>query len=147
MTSAGVLVSAAMIVRRRAVHIGPKPPQQFDLPLAKPRNIGKRLRPRKNRQKNQEQHLRERIIHFAGLTMIRQPAEIVKKTRRLRNLCQSRPVGNHHRPPPATQWMQQIQLFSLLSRTSSPDYPGAMSVQTSNFWNLARYCGTRSVEQ
>src|SRR6266566_1423567 len=126
MTSAGVLVSAAMIVRRRAVHIGPKPPQQFDLPLAKPRNIGKRLRTRKNRQKNQEQHLRERIIHFAGLTMIRQPAEIVKKTRRLRNLCQSRPVGNHHRPPPATQWMQLIQHFSLLSRTSSPDYPALL---------------------
>src|SRR5258705_10527331 len=103
--------------------MGQKPPQQFDLPLAKPRYIGKRLRTRKNRQKNQEQHLRERIIHFAGLAMIRQPAEIVKKTRRLRNLCQSRPVGNHHRPPPATQWMQQIQPFSLLSRTSSPDYP------------------------
>ena len=35
--------------------------------------------PRENRQKNQEQHLRERIIHFAGLTMIRQPAEMVKE--------------------------------------------------------------------
>src|SRR5882757_9338683 len=82
---------------------------------------------------------RERIIHFAGLTTIRQPAEIVKKTRRLRNLCQSRPVGNHHRSPPATQWMQQIQDLSLLSRTSSPDYPGAMSVQTSNFWKFLPY--------
>ena len=32
-------------------------------------------------RKNQEQHLRQRIIHFPGLTIIRQPAEIVKETR------------------------------------------------------------------
>jgi hypothetical protein len=70
---------AEMVMRRRAVHTGPKPPQQFDLPLAKARDIGERLRPRENRQKNQEQHLGERIIHFAGLTMIRQLAEIVKE--------------------------------------------------------------------
>ncbi len=70
---------AEMIMRGRAVHIGPKPPQQLDLPLAKSRDVGECLRPRKNRQKNQEQHFRERRIHFAGLTMIRQPAEIVKK--------------------------------------------------------------------
>src|ERR1700730_6586727 len=94
-----------MVMRRRAVHIGPKPPQQFDLPLAKPRDVGERLRPRENRQKNQEQHLRERIIYFAGLTMVRQPAEIVKETRRLRNRCKSYPVRIHHRPPPPTQWM------------------------------------------
>jgi hypothetical protein len=72
-----------MIMRGRAVHIGPKPPQQFDLPLAKPRDVGKRLRPRKHRQKNQEQHLRQWVIHLAGLTLIRQLAEIVKETRRL----------------------------------------------------------------
>ena len=40
------------------------------LPLAKPRYVGERLRPRKNRQKNQEQHFRQRIIHLAGLTMM-----------------------------------------------------------------------------
>src|SRR5450631_4746643 len=91
-------------MRGRAVHIGPKPPQQFDLPLTKPRNVGERLRPRKNRQKNQEQHLRQRIIYFAGLTMIRQLAEIVEETRRLRDRCKCCPVGIHHRPPPATQW-------------------------------------------
>ena len=36
---------AEMIMRWRAVHIGPKPPQQFDLPLAKSRDVGERLRP------------------------------------------------------------------------------------------------------
>src|SRR5271169_1255558 len=50
-------------------------------------------------------HLRQRIIHFARLTMIRQLIEIVKETRRLRNRSKSCPVGIHHRPPPATQWM------------------------------------------
>src|SRR5271168_1349047 len=55
--------------------------------------------------------------------MIRQPAEMVEKTRRLRNLRKSCPVEIHHRPPPATQWMTQIQHFSSLSRFSSPDYP------------------------
>src|SRR5450756_2014548 len=94
-----------MIMRGRAVHIGPKPSQQFDLPLAKPRDVGECLRPRKNRQKNQQQHFRERIIHFAGLTMIPQPADILKETRRLRNLCKLCPGNIHHRSPPATQWM------------------------------------------
>src|SRR5438309_9502692 len=94
-----------MIMRGCAVHIRPKPPQQFDLALAKPRDVGERLRPRENRQKNQEQYLRERIIHFAGLTMIRQLAEIVKKTRRLRNRRKSCPLATHLRPPPPTQWM------------------------------------------
>src|SRR5882757_7517416 len=41
---------------------------------------------------------RARIIHFAGLTTIRQPAEIVKKTRRLRNLCQS----SRRKPSPSS---------------------------------------------
>src|SRR5271169_6639087 len=50
-------------------------------------------------------HLRQRIIHFARLTMIRQLVEIVKETRRLPNRSKSCPVGIHHRPPPATQWM------------------------------------------
>src|SRR5271154_1309451 len=94
-----------MIMRGRAVHIGPKSPQQFDLPLAKPRDVGEGLRPRENRQKNQQQHLREWIIHFAGLTMIRQPTEIVKETRRLPNRRKSCPLRTHHRPPPANQWM------------------------------------------
>ena len=126
MTSAGVFVSAAtqgheaklegagvergediaeMIVGGRTVHIGPKPPQQFDLALAKPRHVGERLRPRENRQKNQEKHFRQRIIHFAGLTMVRQPLEMVKKTRRLRKRCKSCPRAVHHRPPPPTQWI------------------------------------------
>jgi len=72
----------------------------------------------KNRQKNQEQHFRQRIIHFAGLTMIWQSTEIVEKTCRLRNLCKSGPAAIHHRPPPATQWMKQIQHFRPLSRKS-----------------------------
>ena len=41
---------AEMIVRA-CVYIGPKSPQQFDLPLAKSRDVGECLRPRKNRQK------------------------------------------------------------------------------------------------
>jgi len=66
MTSAGVLVRAAtqatkqvwnarasrvakifaeMVMRGRAVYIGPEPPQQFNLPLAKPGDVGERLRP------------------------------------------------------------------------------------------------------
>src|SRR5450759_4820749 len=94
-----------MIMRGRAVDIGPKPSQQFDLALAKPRDVGERIRPRKNRQKDKEQDFRQRIIHFSGLTMVRQPAEIVKETRRLRNLRKSCPIGIHHRPPSATQWM------------------------------------------
>jgi len=66
MTSGGVFVSAAtqagagvergediaeMIVRGRAVHIGPK-------------HVAERLRPRQNRQQNQKQDLGERIIHL-----------------------------------------------------------------------------------
>ena len=43
---------AEMIMGGRTVHIGPKPPQEFDLALAKPRYVGERLRPRENRQKN-----------------------------------------------------------------------------------------------
>jgi hypothetical protein len=94
-----------MIMRGRAVHIGPKPPQQIDLTLAKTRDVGERLRPRKNCKKNQQQYFRQRIIYLAGLTMIRQLAEIVEKTRRFRNLCKSCPVGIHHRTPPATPWI------------------------------------------
>src|SRR3981081_1343561 len=37
--------------------------------------------------------------------MIRQLAEIVEKTRRLGDLAKSCPVGIHHHPPPATQWI------------------------------------------
>src|ERR1035437_894350 len=112
-----------MIMRGRAVHIGPKPPQQFDLPLAKSRDVGERLRARKNRQKNQQQHLRQRVIHLAGLTMIRQPAEIVKETRRLRDHCKSCPVRIHPRPPPATQWMKTdsaLQPFVTICFTRLP---------------------------
>ena len=36
---------AEMIVRGRAVYVGPKSPQQFDLPLAKSRDVGECLRP------------------------------------------------------------------------------------------------------
>jgi hypothetical protein len=36
---------AEMIMGGRTVHIGPKPPQQFDLALAKPRYVGERLHP------------------------------------------------------------------------------------------------------
>lgn len=124
MTSAGVLVSAAtqatkqswkasvergkdiaeMIMRGRAVHIGPKTPQQIDLPLAKSRDVGKCLRPRKNRQENQQQHFRERVILFTDLMMILQLTEIVEKTGRLGNFCKACPVGID-RPPPATQWI------------------------------------------
>src|SRR5207342_1573266 len=86
-------------------HIGPKPPQEFDLPLAKPRDVAERLRPRQNRQQNQKQDFGERIIHLSGLTMIRQITEIVKKIRRLRNCGKSCPIGIHHHAPPATQWM------------------------------------------
>jgi hypothetical protein len=39
-----------MIMRGRPIHIGPEPPQQVDLPLAKPRNVGECLCSRKNRQ-------------------------------------------------------------------------------------------------
>ena len=68
---------AEMIMRRRAIHIGPKPPQQINLPLAKSGDVGERLRPRKNRQKNQQKDFRQRIINFARLTMIRQTIEMV----------------------------------------------------------------------
>jgi hypothetical protein len=88
-----------MIMRGRAVHIGPKPPQQIDLTLTKLRDVGERLRPRKDCKKNQEQYFRQRIIYLAGLTMIRQLAEIVEKTRRLSNLCKPCPVGIHYRTP------------------------------------------------
>ena len=51
---------AEMIMPGRAVHIGSKPPPQLDLTLAELRGADERLRPSKNRQKNQEQRLRIR---------------------------------------------------------------------------------------
>jgi hypothetical protein len=42
---------AEIIMGGRAVQIGPKPSQQFDLLLAKTRDVGERLGPRKNRQR------------------------------------------------------------------------------------------------
>jgi hypothetical protein len=48
-----------MIMRGRAVHIGPIPPQEFDLPLAKPRGVLNVSAPGKNRQKNQKKDFRQ----------------------------------------------------------------------------------------
>src|SRR5258707_11570867 len=84
--------------------MGKTPPQKFDFPLTKPSYVGERLRPCKNRQKNQEKDFQQRIIYFARLTMIRQILERVKETRRLRNRCKLCSARTHHRPPLAPQW-------------------------------------------
>ena len=86
MTSAGVLVSAAtqatkqrwnalgvergeniaqMIVRGRAVAIGPEPAQQIELLLAKAGDVGEGLRPRQHREQAQQQDFIERINDLA----------------------------------------------------------------------------------
>jgi predicted AAA+ superfamily ATPase len=62
--------------------------------------------------------LREWTIHFAGLTIIRQPTEIVTETRRLRNLCKLR-------PPPAAQWMttdSALQPIALVIYSNTKSY-------------------------
>src|SRR5271169_5885781 len=96
-------------------------------------------------------HLRQRIIHFARLTMIRQLVEIVKETRRLRNRCKSCPVGIHHRPPPATQWMRtdsELQSFVTDIFTRLPCYyfenDGCRSV-TPEVWATAQEDGVNEL--
>ncbi len=74
---------AEVIMRRRAVEKRPEPAQQIELLLAKARDINERLRPRQHRQKAQQQHLRERIDHLAGLPRVRQILEIVQENNRL----------------------------------------------------------------
>src|SRR6202007_968918 len=67
---------AKMIVRGRTVLVGPKPPQQIDLSLAKSRDVGESLCPGKNRQKKQQQHFRQRIINLVGLEAIQATTEM-----------------------------------------------------------------------
>jgi hypothetical protein len=56
-----------------------EPPQQVELFLAKPCNIHERFRSGQNRQQNQKQHFRQRIIDLANLAIVRQIVEVIKK--------------------------------------------------------------------
>ncbi len=89
-----------MIVRGRAILEGPEPAQEVKLLLAKPLDVAEGLRTGQNRQQSQKQDFGERIIHLAGLTMVRQVLEVVKIIRRLGNRRELRPVLRHRRAPP-----------------------------------------------
>jgi DNA-binding GntR family transcriptional regulator len=84
----------------RAVRKGREPPQQVELLLAKPRDIRERLRSGQNRQQNQKQHFRQRIIHLAGLPIVRQIVEVIKEARRFGNRREGRPIIRHRHAPP-----------------------------------------------
>jgi len=73
-------------------------------------------------QKKQAKDFRNRMIHFARLTIIRKIFEITKEIRHLRNRYRPCPVGVHHRPPPVTQWLttnSALQLSTGLCPTCS----------------------------
>ena len=96
---------AQVIMRGRAFLERPEAPQQSELLFAEPGNIAKRLRPGQNRQQTQKQNFGQRIIHLPNLPLIRHILEMVQKTRCFSNYGKSRPIGIHHHPPPAAQWM------------------------------------------
>ena len=127
-------------MRRRAVEKRPEPAQQIELLLAKARDINERLRPRQHRQKAQQQHLRERIDHLAGLPRVRQILEIVQENNRLveRRQLQIRPP---HRSSSQIRirGQRQIQHSISLSRTSSPDRPVILCYKVSKKTKVGRF--------
>ena len=101
-----------------------EPAQQIDLLLAEPRDIHEGLRSAQNREQTQQQHLGERINDFAALARIGQILEMIQKN----NALADRPQCFRSRPHRILRQRiigsRQIQHFSDLSRTSSPDHPG-----------------------
>ena len=61
-----------MIVRGGAIGERPEPPQQLQLLVAKPGDMGDRLRTCEHAKQAQQKHLTERINHLAELARIRQ---------------------------------------------------------------------------
>ena len=77
------------VVRRRAVLERAEPPQQGQLLLAEPGDVGERFRPRQGRKQGQQQHLIERRDHLASLAAVRRVSAMARKDRRLEDL----PIG------------------------------------------------------
>ena len=85
----------------------------------------------KRERRSTQRLFEEKINHFSGLTGIWQIFEIIQKNRRLSKHFKVRRQIRHRRsPPPRISGLRQIQYFSRLSRTSSPDYPGSDSKLT-----------------
>ena len=77
-------------MRGRSIAKRPEPAQQVELLLAEPGDVGERLRPGKHRQKAQQQHLVERIDHFAALARVWQILEILQKNNGFAECAKSR---------------------------------------------------------
>ena len=144
MTSAGALVSAAtqatkqrwnasassvgkniaeMIVRGRAFAKG-RNRRRNSIFFSPNRAMStKRLRPGQHREQAQQQHLVERIGHLAALAGVRQILEIIQKNNRLVDRPDSPPPPNSIASSHRIRGSRQIQHFSRLSPTSSPDCP------------------------
>jgi hypothetical protein len=118
---------AQMIVRGRAVRKGPEPPQQFELPLAEPGNVGDRLGTGQHGEQAQQQHLVERVDHLAALARVRQTLEIAQENDRFvesATIPRTIPRTIFHRRPPQpnqkTPTDSALQRFVTLAFTRLP---------------------------
>src|SRR6516165_1222864 len=118
---------AQMVVGRCAVAKRPEASQKRNLLLSKARYVDDGFSASKDCHQAQQQHFIERVDHFPALTRVRQISEMLQKNQGLAH----RPAVSRsfHRHPPQNRirGSRQIQPFSPLSRSSSPDCPESTS--------------------
>jgi len=110
-------------VRRCSVGTWPEPPQKRKLHFPEAGDIDEAFRTRQNGEQAQEQHLVEWKGQLSGLAIIRQVLEIFEKNGRFRLRSTARRFVRYRSTLFRIRGSRQIQRFSRLSRTSSPDCP------------------------
>jgi hypothetical protein len=113
-----------VIVRGRSRAERPEPPQKSELFLAKSDDIDKRLRPGQHGKRTQQQHLTQRINHFAALAGSGRSRKCSRKTTLSASAPQSAATNSIAVLQTRIRGLRQIQHFTPLSSSSSPDCPG-----------------------
>jgi hypothetical protein len=113
-----------LVVRRRPVPEWQEPAEKFDLLLAKPCDINDGFRSRKHCEQAQQKDLFEWIDHLTGLPRIWKIRKKSQKNKRFAARLEFRPCLHRVLRKNRIRGSRQIQHFSRLSRTTSPDYPG-----------------------